>query len=283
MVVSPQYSYIRFRRNGINYAFCVTSNGNYNPDVAARMQCRRGGVTYEIYLVPTNDPFASPVRIYRNGAERAIRYCTSHSNTPKHDNWAAHTNIPTHDNHAAPGHTNSLNYTNHSHGNHSDTPAYTNHSHPNHSDTPAYNDTSIRYIEISFQNGDAEWYYTDNSQSHFDSTAFPIAHINIWGVGQYEYFNHSNWSGYHSVVDYTDWVDYGEYVDAYSWVFDTHKDIDNPPDFSNTSHSNTNETIPHSDSGSFLAHYDIGHVNNVFTNSGYVDTPHSNSESILTF
>ncbi len=75
--IPDQSSFLRFKRADGVYALCVVPNGQGAASMGGIPKVRKDGVTYDIYLVETNDAFASPVRVKTSAGTKAVRYYTS--------------------------------------------------------------------------------------------------------------------------------------------------------------------------------------------------------------
>jgi hypothetical protein len=78
--VNRQFDYLKFRHNDATHALCLVHEGKGNSTLGTIPHVTFGGITYDIYLVPTDHPFASPVRIHNNTGTHAIRYYTTYLN-----------------------------------------------------------------------------------------------------------------------------------------------------------------------------------------------------------
>ncbi len=257
-MVNYQLNYLRIRIGSSTYALCLVSNGNGNPNMGGIPHVQRGGTTYDIYLVETNDPYASPARMRTSGGTKAIRYFTEYLDTSHGD--TSHSDATPHTNSAHTDHSNNIPHTDgiyyndvaHSdftYSDFSDVP-HTDIAHQNaaaHSDV-AHNDVSHSdqsnhtnyddwaYYQDSFGDYPDSQFYSD-FDNYSDVTHTDSAHSDL-GVGHTDSNSHTN---------YTDWPYYQD-------DFGDHSDNVGPySDFND--HANT--AGGHGDS----PHYDVAHSN----------------------
>lgn len=68
-----QYSGFHVYYGGATVELCLVANGDGNPAIAYNLKVRKGGTTYELYLVNTDDSNASKVRVRTSDGTKAIR------------------------------------------------------------------------------------------------------------------------------------------------------------------------------------------------------------------
>jgi hypothetical protein len=193
---------------------------------------RRGGVTYDIYLVNVGDSFASPARMRTSGGTKAIRYYTQHNDASHgdgaHSDATPHTNVA-HNDHSNNTHSDAVYHFDTAHSDftygdfsnipptdiaHQDTMGHSDvahtdiaHSdginHQNYTDWPYYQDW---WYEDSFGDypdgsGGGHSNYNDHADTSYGDTAhsdYGVAHTDSWA--------HQN---------YTDWPYYQDYFGDY--------------------------------------------------------------------
>lgn len=71
-----QFDGFRIRKGGVTYDLCMVATDDAPTGMGGQPRVHKGGTTYALYLVETSDPNASPLRLRTTTGTKAVRLKT---------------------------------------------------------------------------------------------------------------------------------------------------------------------------------------------------------------